>query len=76
MIIYLSIKQLLTPSTNPQGQFSLLNHTYVEQKLQDKKYISGAAPRWALTAEAYNEDYSGSLYTFFLNTTLEKVNIQ
>ncbi|ORX53870.1 hypothetical protein BCR36DRAFT_348918 [Piromyces finnis] len=63
---------LLTPSTNPQGQFSLLNHTYVEQKLAGKERIVGSAPRWALTAEALNEDYSGSLYTFFLNTTLEK----
>jgi len=42
----------------------------------DCERVAGAAPRWALTAEASNDIYSGSLYTFFLNTTLEKVNFR
>lgn len=63
---------LLTPTTSPDGQFNFLNYTYINNKIMDCERVAGAAPRWALTAEASNDIYSGSLYTFFLNTTLEK----
>jgi len=63
---------LLSPATNAEGEYSLLNYTLINQKTQGLSEVYGSAPRWALTAEATNEDYSGSLYAFFLNTTLEK----
>ncbi|ORX82075.1 hypothetical protein BCR32DRAFT_292904 [Anaeromyces robustus] len=63
---------VLSPSTNSEGQFSLLNYTHINEKTKDLSEVAGSAPRWALTAEAMNNEYSGSLYTFFLNTTLEK----